>query len=98
MVATLFSKVMSTRPYLIGMIHLKALPGTPRNKQSLAEIIDVALQETEILSKHGYDSVIVENMHDLPYTKNVGPEIMTCMTSACKEVRKIFPKDKPVGQ
>ena len=55
------------------------------------------MQETEILAKYGLDGLIVENMHDLPYVQKVGPEILTSMTSACSQVRKVFPKDKPIG-
>ena len=36
-------------------------------------------------------------MHDLPYVQNVGPEILTSMTAACSQVRKVFPVDKPIG-
>ena len=46
---------------------------------------------------HGEKFIIVENMHDLPYVQKVGPEILTSMTSACSQVRKVFPKDKPIG-
>ena len=55
------------------------------------------MQETEILAKYGLDGLIVENMHDLPYVQNVGPEILTSMTAACSQVRKVFPVDKPIG-
>ena len=65
--------------------------------QKLTQIIDKAVQETEILAKYGLDGLIVENMHDLPYVQKVGPEILTSMTSACSQVRKVFPKDKPIG-
>ena len=36
-------------------------------------------------------------MHDLPYVQKVGPEILTSMTSACSQVKKVFPKDKLIG-
>ena len=63
------------------MIHLRPLPGTPLNKgQKCSKIIEAALQEAEILGKY-CDGIIVENMHDLPYVKNPGPEILTSMTS-----------------
>ncbi len=90
----LFSVVK--RPQLIGMIHLKALPGTPRARgQTVSEIIDKALEETEMLKD--FDALIVENMHDLPYVQNPGPEILTTMSLACDQVRRNFPKEKPVG-
>jgi membrane complex biogenesis BtpA family protein len=83
---------------LIGMIHLRALPGTPRNNGvKINAIIDVALKEAELLSR--FDGLIIENMHDIPYLRQekVGPEIVASMTTACAEVRKNFPKEKPIG-
>ena len=96
-----FKRIFNTglkRPQLIGMIHVRALPGTPLNNgQKLREIEKIALQETEILAKHDFDGIIVENMFDIPYTQNVGPEIVSCMTKLCSSIRRIFPKNKPVG-
>ena len=96
-----FKRIFNTglkRPQLIGMIHVRALPGTPLNNgQNLREIEKIALQETEILAKHDFDGLIVENMFDIPYTQNVGPEIVSCMTKLCSSIRRIFPKSKPVG-
>lgn len=35
------------------------------------------------------DGVLVENMHDIPYTKPPSPpEIVSCMTRVCTEVRR----------
>ncbi len=83
---------------LVGMIHLRALPGTPLNNLSLTKIIDKALEEAELLKKFDYDAMIVENMHDVPYVKSteVGPEVVASMTRACCELRKIV-EDKPIG-
>lgn len=89
------------RSNVLGMIHVAALPGTPANNgRSVAEIVDLACQEAEIYKSFDrIDSVIVENMHDIPYVKhpNIGPEVVAAMTTVAKEVRRIFPEDKPVG-
>ncbi len=66
---------------VIGMVHVKALPGAPMNKLEIAEIIDAAILEAQIYKRAGIDSIMIENMHDIPYLKgNVGPEISSAMT------------------
>ena len=37
------------------------------------------------------DGVIIENMHDIPYTFSVGPEVSACMTAVCSAVRSVCP-------
>ena len=83
---------------LIGMIHVRALPGTPLNSQSNKDILAKALEEAKIYSDNNFDSIIIENMFDIPYMKReVGPEIISMMTIICYEVKKNYFKDKPVG-
>lgn len=87
---------------LIGMIHVGPLPGTPLHDPSLHSVdslIDSACKEAEIYSRLGLDSILVENMHDIPYVAGdeVGHEITATMSAICREVRKLFPKGKPVG-
>lgn len=71
------------------MIHIRALPGTPGNKLSSKEIINKAIEEAKIFKKLGYNTVMIENMHDIPYTKNIGPEISTLMAIIGKEIKKL---------
>jgi hypothetical protein len=44
------------------------------------------------------DGIIIENMHDIPYlhTESVGPEIVSTMTAACSQVRRLCP-ELPLG-
>ena len=82
---------------IIGMIHVDALPGTPRSKDNVKTIIEKAKKEAEIYKKAGIDAVMLENMHDTPYlNKNIGPEIVSTMTAVCIEVKKIL-SDIPCG-
>lgn len=63
------------------MIHLKALPGTPKNSLNSSQIIKAALYEAAIYKKAGVDAIMIENMHDVPYLKGgVGHEISSLMT------------------
>lgn len=73
---------------MIGVIHVGALPGTPANHQSVAEITDQALGEAAIFRGGGIDGVIIENMHDVPYLRgSVGPEIVAAMAIIGRAVK-----------
>lgn len=76
------------QPALIAMIHVGALPGTPRHDQSIAELTRTAVDEARIYAAAGVDAILLENMHDLPYlNRRVGPEIVASMTAICAAVR-----------
>ena len=73
---------------VIGVIHVGALPGTPRGSQSVSELVALARQEAKLYREAGVDGVIVENMHDVPYLRGaVGPEIVAAMTAIALEVK-----------
>jgi membrane complex biogenesis BtpA family protein len=73
---------------VIGVIHVGALPGTPRGSRSVKELVGQARDEARVYRECGVDGVIVENMHDVPYLKGeVGPEIVAAMTAIGVEVK-----------
>lgn len=92
---------ISTRlplPALIGMVHVRALPGTPFNTDSMDKIVETAVAEAETYQLSGFDGIILENMHDRPYLKcNVGPEIVAGMTRVACEVKRRVGPGFPVG-
>jgi membrane complex biogenesis BtpA family protein len=70
------------------MIHVGALPGTPRSGAGVAALARAAAAEAKLLEREGVDAILLENMHDLPYlNRRVGPEIVAAMTAICGEVR-----------
>src|SRR5215213_8845959 len=74
---------------VIGVIHVGALPGTPRGSKSIPELVRQAKEEAGVYRECGVDGVIIENMHDVPYLKGeVGPEIVAAMTAIGNEVKK----------
>lgn len=76
-----FDKIFKTKHPVIGMIHVKALPGTPKFQHNREAIIAEALEEAKIYNKCGIDAIMIENMHDIPYQKNdVGHEISSIMS------------------
>lgn len=74
---------------LIGVVHLRALPGTPESKLDIAAITSIAVQEARDYQDAGFHGVMIENTHDRPYLKaNVGPEIVAAMSVIGAEVRR----------
>src|ERR1044072_985895 len=73
---------------VIGVIHVGALPGTPRSVQTLSDLVTSAKHEAAIYRESGVDGVIIENMHDVPYLRGeVGPEIVAAITAIGVEVK-----------
>jgi len=74
---------------LIGMVHVGALPGTPRAVEPVSTLAARAADEAALLVSAGYDGVLIENMHDVPYIlQNVGPEVVAAMTAVALAVRR----------
>jgi uncharacterized protein len=93
---TTSSDIFGTTKALIGMVHVGALPGTARHDASLRTLIERAVTEAQLLVAHGFDGVMIENMHDVPYLRReVGPEIVAGMTSVGRAVRDAI--DVPMG-
>ncbi len=85
-------ELFSTPRALIGMLHLDALPGTPRNSSSVEAIAARAAAEARVYHEAGFDAVIIENMHDVPYLRGgVGPEITAAMAVIGSAVRRAVP-------
>ncbi|MEQ8770573.1 MAG: BtpA/SgcQ family protein [Phycisphaerales bacterium] len=82
---------------LIGMVHVGALPGTPRAAARIDELAEAAAAEARVLAEAGFDAIIVENMHDAPYVHGdaLGPEIVAGMTRAAHAVTNAV--SVPVG-
>ncbi|WP_235416007.1 BtpA/SgcQ family protein [Faecalicatena contorta] len=79
-----------TKP-IIGMIHLKPLPGSPnydRTTWDMKKIIDFAVEEAKILESAGINGLQIENYWDEPFLKGekIGYETCTAMTAAACEI------------
>jgi len=82
-------KLLGINKPVIGVIHVEALPGTPKYKGDVENIINCAVKEAMIYKNSGIDAIAIENMHDVPYLKrNVGPEIISLMGIIGREVKK----------
>ena len=82
------TSLLSLNKPVVGVIHVGALPGTPRGVLSVAELAAQAREEAKVYRECGVDGIIIENMHDVPYLKGaVGPEIVAAMAIIGDEVK-----------
>lgn len=81
---------------LIGMIHLKPLPGSPRIAGDFGKVLDAALRDAEALAQGGASAIMLENFGDLPfYPGRVPAHVVSCMTAIACGVRREV--DLPLG-
>jgi membrane complex biogenesis BtpA family protein len=74
---------------IIGMIHLPALPGAPRNTHTIDELLEFAVTEGRKLERAGVDAVIVENVGDVPlFRDHVPAATVAAMAVLVTEVRR----------
>ncbi len=91
-----FAEPFSGGRGLIGMLHIGALPGTPRSRRSVRELATTAVAEARLLASAGFDGLLMENMHDRPYLAGgVGPEIVAALSVVGAEIRAAV--DLPLG-
>lgn len=81
------------------MVHVGALPGTPKGALSVQQLVEAACQEAQTYCRHGVDGLLIENMFDLPYVKvgDAGPEVTAVMSRVAVEVRRVTPPGMPLG-
>ncbi len=81
---------------VIGMLHLKALPGTPKYSGNTLDIFRNAISDALSLQEAGIDGYIIENMSDRPYlNRYAGPEIIALMSIISYEIKNRT--NKPCG-
>jgi membrane complex biogenesis BtpA family protein len=81
------SNFLKNSKAIIGMIHVEALPGTPKFKGSMADVIAKAKAEARVYQEAGIDMLAIENMHDVPFDRTVRPEIVAAMAVVGYEVK-----------
>lgn len=77
-----------SRCALVGVVHLRPLPGSPGYKPgSMGEILQAAERDADALLEGGCDALIVENMGDVPYLRgSVAPCTVAAMALAAERV------------
>jgi uncharacterized protein len=73
---------------LIGVVHLRPLPGSPRWKGDWERIIEFAEADARAYERGGAHALFVENFGDVPFTKaKVGAETIAAMAAAGRAIR-----------
>ncbi|MEI9961150.1 MAG: BtpA/SgcQ family protein [Limisphaerales bacterium] len=76
------------RKVLIGVVHLKPLPGAPRHREAMRDVIKFAVADAVAYERGGAHAIFIENFGDVPFTKtNVAPETIAAMTAAGCAIR-----------
>jgi len=88
--------ILGVAKAVIGMVHLHALPGTPRWAGSMDAVIRAALDDAHALAEGGVDALLVENHGDVPFAPvRVDAGTVAAMAVAVREIRAAV--SLPVG-
>ncbi len=89
---TLASIFPGVRKPLIGMVHLRPLPGAPLYDGDWCAIMASAVRDAGVLVEGGIHGLMVENFGDVPFHPGqVAPETIACMTAVARQIRQQFP-------
>jgi uncharacterized protein len=81
---------------VVGMLHLKPLPGSPRPGIDQESVRDTLWRDAEALVEAGVNGLLLENFGDRPFfPTDVPPWTTAHMTALAVEVRRRF--DVPLG-
>ena len=80
---------------IIGMVHLKALPGSPQFCGDLDEVEIAAIKDANTLLAGGVNAIMVENFGDIPFQKQVQPVTVAAMTRIIRNIVQL--SSVPVG-
>ncbi len=82
---------------VIGMIHLKALPGSPQFHGDIRGLRDRCIADAEALVGGGVHGLMIENYGDSPFFPGrVPPHVVSHMTALATNLRRRWP-DVPFG-
>ncbi len=75
---------------IVGMVHLRALPGSPGWAGSMNAVIQAALEDAHALVEGGVDALLVENYGDVPFAMGrVDAATVAAMGVVIGEIRRV---------
>ena len=82
---------------LTGVIHLPALPGSPKSALAMGEILERTVLDARALADAGFDLAMIENFGDAPFfAGSVPPVTVAAMTACAFAIREALP-NLPLG-
>ena len=89
--ATLLSMIRAGQKPVVGMVQLNALPtGSQYRGQAFEEVLDAAIAEARVLSDHGVEVLMIQNLGDIPVALEATREQVAWMTRITAEVKSRF--------
>jgi hypothetical protein len=82
---------------LIGVVHLPALPGSPRASLDARACAKRAAEDARALKEAGFDAIIVENFGDVPFFRGPVPPVTVAAMTACASAAREACPDVPLG-
>jgi hypothetical protein len=77
------------RKILIGVVHLRPLPGSPRWRGDMESVVEFAVNDARAYERGGAYALFIENFGDVPFTKaSVAPETIAAMAAAGRAIRQ----------
>ncbi len=92
---TTFEKIFGKEKPIIGMVHLKPLPGSPDYGGDLDSVYEAALPDLNALIEGGANADIIENFGDIPYDSSSELITYTAFASIAARLRQV--SDMPMG-
>ncbi len=83
---------------IIGVVHLRPLPGSPLyDGEKVSDIYAAGVRDAKTLASSGIDGIMIENASDQPFLRpdDIGPETVAALTAAGSEIRNAV--DVPLG-
>ncbi|NJE25414.1 BtpA/SgcQ family protein [Thermococcus sp. MV5] len=78
------------RKVLIGMVHLKSLPGSYLYEGNFDVVLEHAIREAKKLEQAGFDAIMIENFNDIPFSKTVEPITIAAMSVISKAIKDVI--------
>ncbi len=85
-----FNKLWNGKKPVIGMVHVKALPGTPNGNMAFNEILQCAIDDAKALAEGGVHAIMIENQFDTPFLvgDKIGSETVAFLTAITQEISR----------
>jgi uncharacterized protein len=74
--------------HVVGMIHLLPLPGTLGYRGSFDQVVERAVNDSYVLEKTGFDSLLIQNFGDSPFKVKVDMSTVAHMSVVCQEIHR----------
>jgi membrane complex biogenesis BtpA family protein len=93
------TRIFATEKPIIGMVHLRPLPGSPgyRHERGMKAIVEAGMEDASRLIEGGVDGIQIENQGDWPFLPpgEIGPETVAAVSAVVARIRDRF--DVPTG-